>query len=366
MTLYLKFEPKRWEDIELPSAEKNAAKNWIRFNELPRYINIFGPSGTGKTSLAKLIIQSKFCKNREPGTFDPCGQCEVCTHDPSEFSALAGVHWISPAPSDGLTEHKAATEAIQTLNEFPFSFGESDQNHRFVVLEEGQQLTRTTLTKFLDMGDVKGRFDNITIILLSMTPDRIDGDIFEAFRGRGQTIILRSPSEQAIKQFLKARFPLDDEVAALISTQARNYREAIGLVEKISNLFRESPEEPRPYELITPDDAAFALHSVALDIRMELWALLQTTKNRKEITVLVDDWVNEYEVDPINVIHLLLGDMREAAESFKHDIFIDKLALAYEQAAGFFNLSTFIHQLVGRDIAKQTYTHWAKRLEEQT
>lgn len=55
-----------------------AFKNMARQEALPGCILIAGPSGVGKTTLARLIAASALCPNLNRETGDPCGTCLDC------------------------------------------------------------------------------------------------------------------------------------------------------------------------------------------------------------------------------------------------------------------------------------------------
>jgi hypothetical protein len=47
-------------------------------NRLPNVIFLWGPTGSGKTTTARIIARAKLCKNRAVGQHEPCGECSAC------------------------------------------------------------------------------------------------------------------------------------------------------------------------------------------------------------------------------------------------------------------------------------------------
>lgn len=47
-------------------------------NRFPNVSFIWGPTGSGKTTTARIIARSKLCKGREAGQHEPCGECSNC------------------------------------------------------------------------------------------------------------------------------------------------------------------------------------------------------------------------------------------------------------------------------------------------
>ena len=52
----------------------------VKRGTVPKRVFLFGPTGSGKTPLARILIRHFFCQNRI-GIGDPCGHCETCRKD---------------------------------------------------------------------------------------------------------------------------------------------------------------------------------------------------------------------------------------------------------------------------------------------
>jgi len=51
---------------------------------VPNRVFLFGPTGAGKTTLARILVRHFFCEQRI-GIGDPCGQCQTCRKDLSDI-----------------------------------------------------------------------------------------------------------------------------------------------------------------------------------------------------------------------------------------------------------------------------------------
>ena len=49
----------------------------MRRGKVPRLSFIYGPTGSGKTTLARIMVRHRYCENRI-GIGDPCGKCQRC------------------------------------------------------------------------------------------------------------------------------------------------------------------------------------------------------------------------------------------------------------------------------------------------
>ena len=56
----------------------------MRRGTVPNRVFLFGPTGAGKTTLARILIRHFFCHNRV-GIGDVCGKCDACRKDLGDF-----------------------------------------------------------------------------------------------------------------------------------------------------------------------------------------------------------------------------------------------------------------------------------------
>lgn len=77
MNLYNKYRPKLFEDVVQSSAVKLLQAQISNNSEVSAYL-LGGPSGTGKTTLVRIMAMALMCSNRKDGDSEPCGTCLSC------------------------------------------------------------------------------------------------------------------------------------------------------------------------------------------------------------------------------------------------------------------------------------------------
>lgn len=76
MTLYLKYRPKDFDELEGQTFIKQTLRQAIAQDKLVGAYLFCGPRGTGKTSTARIFAKAVNCLHPENG--NPCGKCDIC------------------------------------------------------------------------------------------------------------------------------------------------------------------------------------------------------------------------------------------------------------------------------------------------
>lgn len=180
-TLANKHRPKVWEDICGHTTEVTRLKGMIKSGELPSAFLISGPSGTGKTTIARVSSRYINC-----GSNTSCGKCDSC---------LAMDNNTSPdyeeidAGSEGGVD--SIRSIIQRARALPML-----GNMRIFVIDEAQAITgaaQTALLKTLEEPPEQTLF-----ILCTMQVEKINA----AIKGRCCHLELKRVYPEAIKEHL--------------------------------------------------------------------------------------------------------------------------------------------------------------------
>ena len=76
--LAVRYRPKRLADLLGNKQVKRALRAYLQKGAFPKSTLIYGPTGSGKTTLARIAAKALNCQNPDNG-FNPCEKCYSCT-----------------------------------------------------------------------------------------------------------------------------------------------------------------------------------------------------------------------------------------------------------------------------------------------
>ncbi len=204
-----KYRPKTWEEVVGHASEITRLKGMIKSGKIPHCILFTGPTGVGKTTLAKIFASYVNGKKGKPGELDPMNFTEV-----------------NGASSRGIDEMRALVEEA--------SFMPSSGKYRFIFLDEAQDLT-SAAAKSLLIPTEKPPAHTI-YIFSSMEPDKL----LPALVGRCSTIELKLPTREEVASRIKSVAKeegikyIDSESALLIAEASGGHvRNALGNLQDV-------------------------------------------------------------------------------------------------------------------------------------
>lgn len=159
----------------------------IASNRVPRLVFINGPTGSGKTMLARVAARAIICSNRAETQHEPCGHCRNCQCELNDTTC-------------GLEEYREYDANLLTedvLNDLRWDLL---KQHLVIFIDELQDLAPHLLKRLRKM--LEGAF--CTLILTTSHPDEIE----DAFRNRLKSFefTMKRPSVTEVVAFLEEEF----------------------------------------------------------------------------------------------------------------------------------------------------------------
>jgi DNA polymerase III subunit gamma/tau len=235
----------------------------LRQNEYsPAYL-FSGLTGSGKTSLARLMAKSIQCTNRQGA--DPCGTCDICrsfeTRNNPDFEYVNGANQRSLEYIND--------RILPFLRAAPIRTG-----HRIMVIDEAHQYTRDSISPFLIF--LENMPKHAILIFCTTEPDKVLPEIVN----RCTPVIFSRLSEDEIVDRVCTLVPeLDREPVSLLAQACGGcFRSVWSVLDSWKGL---DPAQPLTEELIQR-----LLGSVPRNERAKLWEAVR----KGNAKVVKDTW----------------------------------------------------------------------------
>ena len=158
LSLAVKYRPRSLADLVGQDHISAQIAGMFNKKRMPAAIMLHGATGLGKTTVARMIASMVNCKNLDPDTMKPCGQCASCS-----MSDHPDVLELNAADTRGIDDVRTL---IQQSKNMP-----SVGNKRVFILDEAHQLTpqaSQTLLKPIEEPPA-----NTLWIICTMSPDKM-------------------------------------------------------------------------------------------------------------------------------------------------------------------------------------------------
>ena len=229
------YRPKSLSEYMGEEVKRKIVNRFSDENNFPQTTLLYGPRGTGKTSLARLITKECLCLNRQDG--HSCGVCDMCVSIDdelidAEFGAeTLGVKEVNVGSDGGKADIESIIEEMLEQPTYGYKY------HVF-ILDECHMMTKAAQNALLKVLEEPPK--HLCIILATTEPDKLLGTI----RDRCQLRIKMKPAtvkditDKLVDICKKENITTSIEaLRVIVNSCKRNPRDSIMTLENVAKNF---------------------------------------------------------------------------------------------------------------------------------
>jgi DNA polymerase III subunit gamma/tau len=221
--LYRKYRSQSFADLVGQEATARALRGAITTDRVAHAYLFSGTRGTGKTTTARLLAKAINCLRREPGTSEPCNECESCVQI-QNGSALDLIE-IDAASNRGIDEIRDLREKV--------NLAPALGRKKVYIIDEAHMLTTEAFNALLKT--LEEPPEHVVFVLCTTEANKVPLTVL----GRCQQFVFRRFSDEQIVGRLAhiavaEGIPVEREALALMAHVAQgSMRDAVGLLDQL-------------------------------------------------------------------------------------------------------------------------------------
>ena len=219
--LYRKYRPKNFDEVVGQKVTIQILKNALDRKHVSHAYLFYGPRGTGKTSIAKILSRTVNCENPTNGI--PCEKCDSCLN--SKDSGCVDIIEIDAASNNGVDEIRELKNKI--------SFVPSFLKYKVYIVDEVHMLSTGAFNALLKT--LEEPPEHAIFILATTDPQKVPDTIVS----RCQCFSFNKISNESVVERLnyvckKENIKIDDEVISKMAILSDGgMRDALGYLDKM-------------------------------------------------------------------------------------------------------------------------------------